>query len=138
LEGRIIHWKMFLIAFIENDTPAMQRQLEWAKSNGDDPRIPLYQALVAAYSGKVQQSRELFRHLVDKLHAGHDNEGASLVEIEEALINAQFGYLRRARVQVVAIARTLPTDKDLAALTLALAGDAARAQTLVNELENRF
>src|SRR5207249_3835597 len=26
LEGRIIHWKMFLIAFIENDTPAMQRQ----------------------------------------------------------------------------------------------------------------
>jgi serine/threonine protein kinase/tetratricopeptide (TPR) repeat protein len=137
LDGPDLRWLMYRIAFIENDTAGMQRQLEWAKRKGDETRVPFFQAVVAAYSGKVHQSRELFSRAIEIPRAAHE-VGASLVMIQQALIEAQLGFLRRARDQALA-AGTLPRpEKDLAAVTLALAGEADRAQALVSELEKRF
>src|SRR5439155_3228134 len=97
LDGPGIRWKMYIIAFIENDAAAMQRQLEWAKSKGEGTRVPFFQALAAAYWGKLQQSRELFRQVIEGERAGHDEEGASSVTMQQALIDAQFGFTRRAK-----------------------------------------
>jgi len=139
LDGQEMRWLMYKIAFIENDTAAMQRQLEWAKSKGEGTRVPFFQALVAAYWGTLQQSRELFSQVIEGERAVHDEDGASSVTMQQARIDAQFGFLRRAKDQTVATAGAIPqSDKDLAAVTLALVGEADRAQTLVNELEKRF
>jgi serine/threonine protein kinase/tetratricopeptide (TPR) repeat protein len=138
LDGSEMRWLMYKIAFMENDTAAMQRQLEWAKSKGEGTRVPFFQALAAAYWGKLQQSRELFRQVIEGERAGHDEEGASSVTMQQALIDAQFGFTRRAKDQAVVTAGAIPqSDKDLAALTLALVGEADRAQALVNALEKR-
>jgi eukaryotic-like serine/threonine-protein kinase len=137
LDGPDLRWLMYRIAFIENDTPAMQRQLEWAKGKDNEARSLFFQAVVAAYSGKVQQSRELFRRAIESLP--EHGVAVLLLTIQQAQIEAQLGYLSRARDQAVATAGTLPRpEKDIAIVTLALVGEADRAQALLNELEKRF
>ena len=139
LDGPGIRWKMYIIAFIENDAAAMQRQLEWAKSKGEGTRVPFFQALVAAYWGKLHQSRKFFSQAIEIRRADHDEEAASSLTIQQARIDAQFGFLRRAKDQAISTAGAIPqSDKDVAAVTLALVGEADRAQALVNELEKRF
>jgi len=139
LDGSDMHWLMYKIAFIESDAAAMQQQLEWAKSKGEGTRVPFFQALAAAYWGKLHESRTLFSQVIEGERAVHDEEGASSVTMQQARIDAQFGLLRRAKDQAVATAGAIPqSDKDLAAVTLALVGEADRAQAVINELEKRF
>ena len=138
LEGEAVRWPLYYVGFIENDAAAMQRQVDWARSERNESRNLFHEAMGAAYFGQLQRSRELFRQAIAMAAAEHGKEITLVLSIEQALVEAQFGFLQRAR-DLVARARPIPQpEKPMAAVTLALTGDATGAQALVDELEKRW
>jgi hypothetical protein len=98
------------------------------------------QANTAAYSGQLGKAREFSRRAVASAERAQEKETAAGYEAEAALREALFGNAPQAR-QRAAAALTLSAGRDVqygAALALALAGDAGRAQAMANELSNRF
>jgi eukaryotic-like serine/threonine-protein kinase len=134
-DGPAVRWPLYYVGFIENDAAAMQRQVEWARSERNETRVLANQAMGAAYFGQLQRSRELFRQAIAMAGAEHGNEITLVLTIRQAQVEAQFGFLQRAR-DLIARARPIPQpEKPMAAVTLALTGDASGAQALVDELE---
>jgi len=143
LDGRSIQWLIYNIAFIQDDRATMQRQIEWAKSKGEEPGVLFFQGLSAAYSGKLHQSRQFITEAITLRRAGHTKgppePKESTMLIQQALIEAQFGYLRRAREQTVEITRAIPqADQNATAVLLALTGDVDRAQIIIDRSSRRF
>ena len=109
------------------------------KEQGGRNASPLFSSSGRGLLGKTAQSRKFFSQAIEIRRADHDEEAASSLTIQQARIDAQFGFLSRAKDQAISTAGAIPqSDKDVAAVTLALVGEADRAQALVNELEKRF
>jgi DNA-binding winged helix-turn-helix (wHTH) protein/tetratricopeptide (TPR) repeat protein len=139
LDGRGIQWLIYEIAFAQNDVATMQRQLEWAKINGEAQGSFVFEGSRAAHSGKLREARQLFDASRRTADAMHDSQTALSVSIRQALIEVQLGYPQRVndpvgrRNEVVA-----PPERETLALALALAGRADRAQELIDLSLKRF
>jgi len=89
----------------------MEREMEWERKKGETTRVPLYKALVAAYRGRLNESREMFRQAMEDRLTDHDKEGAAVAEVQLALIEAHFGYFERARKRAAATVGVLLLTK---------------------------
>ena len=70
------HADIYAIAFLEGDTEAMPRQVEWAKGKPDE--FDVYKLLLKQRrQGKLQAAREAYARAVDVAHAGKFEEIAS-------------------------------------------------------------
>jgi predicted Zn-dependent protease len=99
-----------------------------------------YEADTAAYSGRLGKAREVSRRAVALAERAEEKEVAGSYEAEAALREALFGKAAQTRERVAAALR-LSNGRDAqfgAALALAFAGDAVRAQTLADDLGKRF
>jgi tetratricopeptide (TPR) repeat protein len=128
-------------AFLRGDQAEMERIGALARGKpGAEEWIAHHAGFVLAYSGRLQQAKGMARRAADlALQASH-RETAALYEAGVALWEAFFGNASDAR-RTAAAALELSNDRGVeygAALALALAGDAARAQTLAEDLETRF
>ena len=98
------------------------------------------EADTAAYSGRLGKARELSRQAVASAQQAGEKEVAASYDAGAALREAVFGHTAEAR-QRAARALALSAGRDVqygAALALALAGDAAGAQALADDLAKRF
>jgi tetratricopeptide (TPR) repeat protein len=138
IDGPRIHWKLYMIAHLENDLAAMEKELDWATSRGETTRVPFYQGLVAAANGQLRRSEGFFQQTMDVRLADHDREGAALAAVQLALIEAHFGYRARARERAATSLRLLSANTDLAALALAAAGDGTGAKKPMDDLLKAF
>jgi len=94
----------------------------------------------AAYSGRIGKARELSHRAVALAERREDKEIAAAYEAKAAVREAVFENVAAAQ-QRAAAALALSTGRDVqygAALALALAGDAVRAQALADDLAERF
>jgi Flp pilus assembly protein TadD/predicted Ser/Thr protein kinase len=136
-----LHFIQYQVGFLQNDAAEMKRQVAWAADKpGWDDVLLASQANTAAYSGQLGKAREFSRRAVASAERAQEKETAAGYEAEAALREALFGNAPQAR-QRAAAALTLSAGRDVqygAALALALAGDAGRAQAMANELSNRF
>ena len=111
----------------------MAQQVAWAAGKpGVEDVLLAYEADTAAYSGRLGKAREFSRRAVASAERAEEKETAASYEADAALREALFGNAAEAR-QRAAAALALSTGRDVqygAALALAFAGDAARAQTL--------
>ena len=141
LESPFLHDDMYAIAFLRGDNEEMKRQLAWAvgKRSAEDLLLSA-QADTEAYYGRLQKARELSQQAVNSALQGDLKETAALWQLNSALREAEFESLDQARRQVnagLAIASTRDVQT-LAALTLACAGETARAQAITKELEKQY
>ena len=131
----------FDIAFLKNDTAAMERELTAARGNpGAADWMTDRQAFVFAYSGHFQQARTTLRTAVELAQQVGKREISGLYETGGALWEAFAGNGAAARRRVTA-ALELSKGRDVlygGALALALSGDSSPAETLVKDLEARF
>ena len=114
---------------------ALSRENMTADEWVSDPR-----SFVLAYSGHLQEARKTKQHAVDLAKQSGNLETAALFKAGEALWEAFFGNTSLAK-QSADAALALSNDRGVeygAALALALSGDAARAQSLADDLEKRF
>jgi eukaryotic-like serine/threonine-protein kinase len=141
LEGDLLHWKIYQMAFLKGDAAEMQRQVEWvAGKPGSEDILLSFQSDTEAYYGRLLKARDFSRRAVDSAVRDDSNETAALWQVNAALREAEFGNTAAAK-QGVGAALALAPGRDVkmfAALTLARIGETARANGIVEELERNY
>jgi len=141
LDSPYLRINLYALAFLQNDAAGMAQQVAWAagKSGVEDALLE-GEADTAAYSGRLAKARGFSRQAVASAERAEEKETAAGYEADAAVREALFGNEAEARQRVAAVL-VLSTGRDVkygAALALALAGDAHRAQALADDLGKRF
>jgi eukaryotic-like serine/threonine-protein kinase len=129
---------LYDIAFYRGDAPGMARQVDRATGGpGVEDMLLASDADTSAYFGHLRKSRELSRRAADSALLAAEKETAAGYYAISALREALFGDAVEARQQAsVAKSRSAGRDLDYgAALALAYASDATRAQALADDLD---
>jgi eukaryotic-like serine/threonine-protein kinase len=138
LDAPYLHLLAYQLAFLQNDAAGMGQQLAWSAGKPGLEAVLLgYEADTAAYSGRLGKAREFSRRAVASAEREEEKETAAAYEAEAALREGLLGNAAEARKSAAA-ALALSNGNYAAALALALAGDAARAQTRADDLAERF
>ncbi|MGA2812538.1 MAG: serine/threonine-protein kinase [Candidatus Acidiferrum sp.] len=136
-----LHFYAYNLSFLEQDAENMSEQVTWAAGKSRYENIMLYlEADVAGYRGKLARAREFSRQAVQSSLSTEQKEIAARCEAAAALREATFGNTVEAR-QRAAAAMALSRGRDeqfVAGLALAMAGDAAAAQSLADDLAKRY
>jgi tetratricopeptide (TPR) repeat protein len=135
-----IHATLYEIAFAENDTAGMQRELRWRNDKDWKASMLPVRIEAALASGRLHEARSLLREAQNGAREAGAPASAAGSTTEEAMAEAEFGNKREARDQIaaaLAAAHGVDTESD-AALVLARAGDEGRAQVLINDVAKRF
>lgn len=146
--------RLYLIGFFKGDAEAMKRQVEWFAGRPEEYQIRELQARSLAFAGRRREASETLAQAAQL--AGGRGLVAEKARIlaNEANMNAIFGFTQPARNQAlrvltliekehIAPEELLPSligqlDSQPLVCTLALCGEARRAQSLADELGRRF
>lgn len=131
----------YSFAFLKNDQQAMTQEVARAQQeSGAKDLISDLEAFRLAYSGQLADSRNKSQHAIDLARQSAQQERVALLQTTVALREAFFGNTAKAR-QSANAALMLSPGREVeygAGFALALAGDAAHAETLATDLEHRF
>ena len=142
LDSPFIHETLYFIAFLQNDSAGMARQVDWFKGKPSLEAISdAIGAGTAAYSGEDRKAFSLTQQAVSSAtQAKEGKERIAGIQVRAAFREALFGNASEAR-HYASEALALSTGRDVqfpAALAIAFAGDAAKAQVLADDLAKRF
>ena len=142
LEDIPLHLNLYALAFFQRNVAAMKQQADWAigKPGAEDWMLSL-ESDTEAWSGRLGRARELSGQAVESARRSDEKEPAALWQAIAATREALFGNVDAARQNAAAAAALAPGSHDAeaqAALAYALAGDAAHAQSLADDLGKRF
>ncbi len=131
----------YSLAFLQADNAAMQEQMAWAMGKPFlEDRLMSAQSDTEAYSGHLAKARQLSDGAVQSARHSNAPEAAAQWRANEALREAEIGNFAGAR-QKAADALAFSSEPDVevkAALALARAEDAGRAQQLADNLDKAF
>jgi eukaryotic-like serine/threonine-protein kinase len=131
----------YYIAFLKGDQAGMEQQARLAIGRqGAEDSMAHHQAMVLAYSGRLPEAREMWRHATDLAQQTNDRDRAAIYQTGAALSEAHAGNKSAARQRARA-ALGLSRGQDVtyaAAYALAISDDSAAAQKLSDELNKRF
>jgi eukaryotic-like serine/threonine-protein kinase len=136
-----LHVISYTLGFLKNDGAAMSRELAWAagKPGIEDPFLFL-ESDTAAYSGQFRKAREWEARAESSAAQAEEKDVAAGYFASGAVRDALFGFSQEAKVSAERALKD-STERDVesgAALVLAIAGDAATAQKLAADLDQRF
>ena len=142
LDHTALHLNQYALAFFQDNTAAMKQQEYWAigKPNAEHWMLSL-ESDTEAWFGRLGKARELSRLAVERARRDDEKEPAALWQANAAIREGLFGNADVARQNAAAAVALAPGSHDAeaqAALAYALAGDAAHAQTLADDLAKRF
>ena len=136
-----LHFLMYLLAFMKNDTAGAAQQIAWSRGRQGIEDVFLdVEAATSTYSGQLSKSRDLSRRAVASAQQAKLTETAANHEAAAALREAFLGNAAEGRHRAAA-ALALFNAREVqysAALVLALSGETKRAQTSANELKQRY
>ena len=142
LDEEVLHTNLYGLAFVKGDSAAMAQQAAWFNGKADvENEVLGLESNTEAYYGKLQKARELTRQAVASAQGAHNEEMAAFWSGEAAMWEALFGNYGAAREladAALTIAPGSPGAKSQAALSLAVAGDVARSQSLADQLNHDF
>jgi tetratricopeptide (TPR) repeat protein len=137
-DGLYIRGNLYLLAFRRGDRKEMEQQVAWAAGRvGDEDAMLSGQADTDAYYGQLVRARDYSRRASQSAMSAGSKETAALWRAAAGLREAEFGNTAAAKENLDA-ALSLQSGRDvklLAALTLARAGETAKAKRLAEELE---
>ena len=141
LDSWSIHQYLYEIAFIKRDAASMVEHSKWAEGKPGVENVMLaMEAGTAAYEGKLEAARELSRKAERAASAAGEGEMAAGAAAAAALWEALYGNPAKAKERAYGTL-ALSNGRDaqyVAALALALNGDAAGAKALADDLQKRF
>jgi len=141
IDTPFLHFYLYQIAFLRQDSAGMAQQASWFASNSEVEDMMLAsQAGTAAYSGKIGIAREFSRRAELLAQKDGKKETAAGYEAATALREALIGRPDAAQ-QHAAAALALSSGRDAqfgAGLALAIAGEKARAQAVADEMAKHF
>jgi eukaryotic-like serine/threonine-protein kinase len=134
-----LHRLLYFLAFVQSDSPAMDRQLSILASKGPESAAVSFglAAATEANAGRMEKARGLTERTRSAYDALHQNEPAavwlSVLSIAEAEVGDEAGSRRDAAAALGNNSASLRARAD-AAYALARSGDLARAESIVAEL----
>src|SRR5208282_163461 len=141
LDSPYLRVTLYDLAFLQNDAAGMAQQVAWSAGKpGVEDQLLGMEADTAAYYGRLGEAREFSRRAVDSAERAEEKEPAAKYSALSGLREASFGNADEARrLATLAMGRSAARDVQYgAALSLAYAGDEARAQALTDDLGKRF
>jgi serine/threonine protein kinase/tetratricopeptide (TPR) repeat protein len=142
LDDYVLHLNLYALAFLGSDSTAMAEQQQWFAGK------PEYQnwgvALASdteAYGGHLGKAGELTKQAVDSAVRADSKESGAIFQTIAAQREAAYGNPAEARRWAAEALKLAPTSQAVeveAALAFAMAGDAARAESLAQDLNKRF
>jgi serine/threonine protein kinase/tetratricopeptide (TPR) repeat protein len=140
LETTNMHLSLYEIAFIGGDAAAMQQQLDSVKGRPDEYEALDWQADTAAFAGHWQRAQDFSRRAIDLATRSEAKEAAGRYAADAALGGIAFGQCAQAKAAAAQSLALTPKESPptRAALALALCGEAAQAQRLVDESAKQY
>jgi eukaryotic-like serine/threonine-protein kinase len=142
LDDFILHNALYALAFLRADSPAMAEQQQWFAGQPDVEHFGFSLASdTEAYAGHLSKARELTKRSVGSAIRADSKEEGAIWQENAALREAAFGNSMEARQAAAEGLKLVPASQGVeveAALALAVAGDAARAESLAQDLNKRF
>jgi eukaryotic-like serine/threonine-protein kinase len=132
--------KRAILAFLQKDNAALERQWLWAAHNPNASEVMLGKAHMQMYHGQFQAAHRLTKDTIAQARASASNEDIAYESVNRALQEAAVGNAAeawQAAAKVLAGPQQLPLPPGLA-LTFALAGDSAQAQKLADSINQKF
>ena len=130
----------YLLAFIDNDTAGMTRELDAALAQPEGPWASNWQPRISAFGGRIEKAHEEFRRSVAATTAARLTELSGLYSAQDAITHAVVGQCAEARREAIAAGRLSRDNVTLESTGRAFAwcGADAEASTLSDELLRGF
>jgi tetratricopeptide (TPR) repeat protein/predicted Ser/Thr protein kinase len=133
---------LYALAFLDSDSAAMAEQQQWFAGHPEYENSGLALASdTEAYVGHLSKARELTKRAVDSAIRADSKETGAIFLAIAAQREAAYGNPAEARqsaAEALKLASASQGVESEAALAFAMAGDAARAQSLAQDLGGRF
>jgi eukaryotic-like serine/threonine-protein kinase len=140
VDSTILRLTKYQLAFLQRDAAGMAAQLSWSAHKPGEGLFLSAESDTAAFYGHLRKAREISERAVEASGRNDMAESAAIWQANAALREADFGN-REPALRGAAAAANRATGKQvwaLAALTFARAGDAARAESLAQKLQQSY
>jgi tetratricopeptide (TPR) repeat protein len=139
LDSTSIRERLYAVVFLRGEEQAMEQQIAWAKGRTDEYRALYWQAQSASFSGRWRESDEHLSRAIELALRAEAKEVVAGYTAEQALRAAWLGQFTQS-LKLAQSALSVERNRNVltrAALAFVLAGDAAKAQPLIEELEQK-
>lgn len=141
VDGGPVHSAAYALAFLRNDTAAMETEVRWSKGKSITEEGMLSQHSDSeAYYGHLARARTLSKHAIEASLRDKAQETAALCKLAAALRDVEAGDGTSA-IQTAHDALALAPSRSVkitAALLLARSGNPRQAEPLMNELASQY
>jgi eukaryotic-like serine/threonine-protein kinase len=138
----LFHTAVYALAFLGADGAAMAGEEQWFAGKPQYENVGLALASdTEAYYGRLRKARKLTKRAVESAVRADSNENGAVWLATAAQREAAFGNpaeAREAAAEALKLAPASPGAEAEASLAFVMAGDAARAESLVQDLGKRF
>ncbi|HTY84362.1 MAG TPA: protein kinase [Silvibacterium sp.] len=141
LESFSLRSAWYALGFIQGDSAAMAQQQQWFMGRPEENIGLALASDTEAYAGHVAKAEELTRRSVESAISADSKESGAIWLENSALREAAFGNLTRARQEAADGLKLVPSSQGVqveAALAFAMAGDAAQAGKLAQDLNQKY
>ncbi len=139
-DNQFIHDELFQLAFLSGDGDGMDRQVKWAEGKPAEYLLLIEAASVAAGRGQLRKAEELTQRSVQVSDRLGFKETTADTRAGFAVVQAEVGNTAKAKELATSSSSAANARSNMVpvALATALAGDAARAETIISALGRRF
>jgi len=141
MDDFVLHNALYVLAFLATNSEGMAEEQQWFAGKPEENIGLSLESDTEAYAGHLTEARELTKQATDSA-VRHDSKESGAIWLENAAIReAAFGNLAAAEQAASDGLKLYPNSQAVqeeAALALAMAGDAARAESMAQKLNKRF
>ena len=141
LDDYITRNAIYALAFLSGDSAAMAAEQRWFAGKPEENYGLALASDTEAYAGHVAKARELAKQATDSAIRADSKENGAIWLENNALHEAAYGNFAEASRGAQEGVKLAPGSQGVeseAALTFAMAGETARAETLVKDLNFRY
>jgi serine/threonine protein kinase/Flp pilus assembly protein TadD len=140
LDTTPFHYGLYLIAFAQGDAAGVKQNLDWMGGKSNEYEALDWQAKTSSFAGQLRRARELSRNAIDLASRAGLNELAAQFRARARLRAAAAGACDEPGDDAPNAAGSERTGSSVIedSLGLALCGQAAQAQSLIDEQSRRF
>ena len=142
LDDFLLRMQLYAIAFLRGDAKEQTQQQHWLTSHADVANFGFSLASDSeAYGGRLRRARELSSRGVQAAMRADSKESAAIELETTAIREAALGNAPEARQSAAAGLKLAPDSPGVlvhAGLAYAMAGDAAHASAIAQQLDQRF
>jgi Flp pilus assembly protein TadD len=141
-DDALLHNDLYALAFLAADSVAMAEQQRWYVGKSEYENFGLALASdTEAYGGRIKKARQLTKAAVDSAIRFDSKENGAIWVAIAAQWEAAYGNVDKMRQNADQALHLAPANMAVeseTALAFALAGDTVRAESLAQDLEQRF